>query len=296
MGASGSTIKVSQGSKRAQYEMATREWLLHFRNSDIKTTVEHYIPVCMPLTPIVLPNDILVIKSSWAKLQSGEAEGLRGKGASGLVVLFDSFYTKLFSRSKVFQAHFGSNIKVRGEILIRIIQFVTTLDLDDLKVVKTKLYFLGRAHVSRNIRPWQYGMFVETLIETIMITLGDDGDYECARAWVQVMAYIMRNMLPEAIRHSIKPEEHTANYSISTVRAAPIQLQQFQQAQKPGAKHATFKDTKKSVGPSSFIERDASPSNAGSSPPGQAPLSPGQQRIYSSFKKNRPSDVDLLHA
>ena len=39
-----------------------------------------------------------------------------------------------------------------GEILLRIVTFVTTLDFSDMKNVDKLLYFLGKAHKQKGIR------------------------------------------------------------------------------------------------------------------------------------------------
>jgi len=177
--------------------------------------VEHYIPPTFPLNPVVLPFHKLKIEQSWQLIEQDKAAGLSSGtgGRSGLVFFFDEFYFRLFQRSKAFYDFFGTNIKKRSEILLRIIQFLVSLDFGDRVTVDTQLYFLGKAHTKRAIRPWMYSVFTETMLETLMFVLGEDGTYEVSMSWTFVITYIMKRMLTEALKGQILELEFSANYS-----------------------------------------------------------------------------------
>lgn len=181
--------------------------------TNLETVIHHYIPPSFPLSPSVNSIDIVVIKDSWELLKSGDCQGIRGRGSDGMIILFDEFYSRLFRRSRAFEGVFGDSLKARGEVMVRIIEFVITLDLDHSDHVLAQLFFLGRAHAQKKIRPWQFGTFAETLIETIMVCLGDDGSYQVGSAWTRVMAFVMVNMLPEAIRFTYVETEFSSIYS-----------------------------------------------------------------------------------
>lgn len=195
----------------------THRMITELRVTDLTAVVHHYMPGVFPLSPSVGDEDVRVMNDSWLKVQSGTARGLcdkgDGLGGSGLVRFFDEFYQRLFARSKKYESIFGSNIRARGEIMLRILQFVCTLDLRNPSRANTKLFYLGRAHAHRNIRPFQYGIFAETLIETMMDCLGDDGTYTVASAWTRVMSYVMLHILPEAIKGCYVETEFATNYS-----------------------------------------------------------------------------------
>jgi len=177
--------------------------------------VEHYIPPTFPLNPVVVPYHVEKIVASWDSIENNTAAGLQmgTGGRSGLVFFFDEFYLRLFQRSKQFRDFFGTNIKKRSEILLRIIQFVKSLDFSDKLTVDTQLYFLGKGHVKRAIRPWMYSVFTETMLESLMFVLGEDATYEVSMSWTFVITYIMKKMLYEALQGNILEMEFSANYT-----------------------------------------------------------------------------------
>jgi hemoglobin-like flavoprotein len=62
------------------------------------------------------------------------------------------------------------------------------------------LYMLGKSHLQKAIRPWQYSVFVQTLLNTIASRLGNDATSEVMEAWVNLFAYVMQGMLPASIK------------------------------------------------------------------------------------------------
>jgi len=166
------------------------------------------------LNPVVVPYHLAKVAESWKLIEESTASGLAAGtgGRSGLVFFFDEFYMRLFQRSKAFKDFFGTNIKKRSAILLRIIHFVLALDFSDKVTVETQLYFLGKAHAKRAIRPWMYSVFTETMLESLMFVLGEDATYEVSLSWTFVITYIMKKMLTEALRGQILEMEFSANY------------------------------------------------------------------------------------
>jgi len=176
--------------------------------------VQHFMPASFPLNSILTPYHLKKVKSSWMLLKSGSCEGFSAGtgGRSGLVFFFDEFYLRLFQRSKKFRAYFGADLKKRGEILLRIIQFVTSLDISDKDKIESQINILGRAHAKRNIRPWMYSVFVETLIETIMYCLGEDGSFEVSLSWTFTFSFTMEILLRHALKGKLLDSEFSTNY------------------------------------------------------------------------------------
>ena len=50
------------------------------------------------------------------------------------------------------------------------------------------------------IRPWMYSAFVQTLLLTISSRLGHRATHDVMEAWVNVFAFVLKRMLPAAIR------------------------------------------------------------------------------------------------
>eukprot|EP00639_Heterosigma_akashiwo_P016833 CAMPEP_0206387774 /NCGR_PEP_ID=MMETSP0294-20121207/16838_1 /ASSEMBLY_ACC=CAM_ASM_000327 /TAXON_ID=39354 /ORGANISM="Heterosigma akashiwo, Strain CCMP2393" /LENGTH=408 /DNA_ID=CAMNT_0053839275 /DNA_START=295 /DNA_END=1521 /DNA_ORIENTATION=+ len=206
MGATSSSDDSAKGGKSSILDQLTVEIEAQSRRNGYKKpshalTIQHFIPPTFPLHPLISNKHLREINKSWKLIKDGKAEGLSygTGGRSGMVFFFDEFYNRLFQRSATFREYFGQDIRKRGEVLLRIVQFVGSLDLADRSKHK-RLAVLGKNHISKNIKPWMYSVFVEVLIETMMYCLGSDGDYLCSQAWNYVMAYIMERMLMEAIR------------------------------------------------------------------------------------------------
>mmetsp|Transcript_4964 Transcript_4964/g.7518 ORF Transcript_4964/g.7518 Transcript_4964/m.7518 type:complete len:256 (-) Transcript_4964:141-908(-) len=198
-----------------EYKKLLKQEIENIENRSHGESIEHYIPPTFPLSPLVVPAHVNLINQTWKLLEDGKAEGLQAGtgGRSGIVFFFDEFYLRLFQRSRGFRDYFGSNIKKRGEILLRIINFMTSLDFNRRIDVDKQLYFLGKAHKVKNIRPWMYSVFAEVLIETIMFCLGEDGTYNVSLAWTFVLTYTMQKMLAEAIKGNVLEMEFSANYT-----------------------------------------------------------------------------------
>lgn len=75
------------------------------------------------------------------------------------------------------------------------------------------LYMLGKSHAQKMIRPWQYATFITTLLNTIASRLGTDATTDVMEAWVHLFAFVMRSMLPEAIKDQVVETELNINTS-----------------------------------------------------------------------------------
>jgi hypothetical protein len=114
----------------------------------------------------------------------------------------------------VLSAHTSGTNKIaaKGEILIRIIKFALAINGDN-PAVQLQLYMLGKSHVQRRIRPWMYSMFLDALLYTISSRLGAEATHEVMEAWVNLFAFILRSMLPQAIKGSVLETEIAVNTS-----------------------------------------------------------------------------------
>ena len=106
----------------------------------------------------------------------------------------------------------GNKIAAKGAILIRIIEFVLNIK-EESKEIKLVLYMLGKSHAQKAIRPWQYSVFVQALLNTMSSRLGTAATSNVMEAWVNLFAYVMRAMLPLAIKDQVVETELNINTS-----------------------------------------------------------------------------------
>ena len=92
-----------------------------------------------------------------------------------------------------------NKIAEKGAIIIRIINYALSIKQND-EQTQFRLYNLGKAHTKRAIRPYMYSVFVQALLYTISNQLGLYATHEVMEAWVNVFSFIMKSMLPPAIK------------------------------------------------------------------------------------------------
>jgi hypothetical protein len=106
------------------------------------------------------------------------------------VYFFDVFYSRLFDRSSLFKDFFKGDMKKKGkvrrtcfcslpifmaemlllctkQILIRIMEFFCSLDVNNLNAFYSNMMGLSRMHHKMGIRPWMYSVFVEVSTEAV---------------------------------------------------------------------------------------------------------------------------------
>ena len=117
-----------------------------------------------------------------------------GAKISGMTVFYIEFYNRLsvLDTNGRFEAILSrhsiekNKIAAKGAILIRIINFVLRIENDD-KSTQMMLYMLGKSHSQKHIRPWQYSVFVQTLLVTISSRLGTGATNDVMEAWVRTV-------------------------------------------------------------------------------------------------------------
>jgi hypothetical protein len=75
------------------------------------------------------------------------------------------------------------------------------------------LYMLGKSHAHKAIRPWQYSVFIQTLVNTISSRLGTAASSKVMEGWVNLFAYVLKVMLPPAIKDQVVEAELYINTS-----------------------------------------------------------------------------------
>jgi hemoglobin-like flavoprotein len=185
----------------------------------LEVQVAHFTPSSFPLLPIINPKSSKLCAQSWKKITENVKDEL-GNELSGITVFYNEFYERLeqFDSSGRFDAVLsrhssGSNrIAAKGAILIRIINFILKIE-EDNKETQLLLFMLGKSHAQKHIRPWQYSIFVQTLLITIASRLGTFASNDVMEAWVNLFAFVLKSMLPQAIKDAVVLTELNINTS-----------------------------------------------------------------------------------
>ena len=200
------------------------------RARQLELAVAHYMPATFPLVPVVNKSVLVVCKQSWNVLM---AQNDPESNLIGITMFYTEFYELLdkFDSTGRFDAVLTRNttgmnkIAAKGAILLRIIQFVLSLDVENGKQTNYSLHMLGKSHSHKQIRPWQYSVFIQTLLNTIALRLGAGATHEVMCAWVNVFAFVMKSMLPPAIKGQVVETELSANVATTMNEDSAKQLE-----------------------------------------------------------------------
>jgi hemoglobin-like flavoprotein len=182
--------------------------------------IAHFTPASFPLVPIISRQVNKLCTTSWNILVEQEFEGEGGTVVSGITMFYNEFYKRLavFDNKGMFEAvlsrHSGSanKIAVKGSILVRIIKYVLAIT-EDSEETQLALFVLGKSHRQKHIRPWQYSVFIETLLNTLAHQLGIHATADVMYAWVNLFAFVLKLMLPPALEGLTLPTELNVNTS-----------------------------------------------------------------------------------
>ena len=168
--------------------------------------VAHYTPSSFPLIPEISPSSIALCRKSWEELLTRTYRNSYGMDVASITVFYNEFYRRLYMFDTngsfdtiltKYSSKGGGNIAAKGAIIIRIIKY--SLTIENNQSCKERLLNLGRSHYRMNIRPWQYAIFVEVLINTISCQLGILASPDVMSSWVHLFAFMLKYMLPTAI-------------------------------------------------------------------------------------------------
>jgi hemoglobin-like flavoprotein len=182
----------------------------------IDLQVAHYTPASFPLIPIVTHNTLRVCRESGARILAPvERDGV---SISGMTIFYTEFYETLsvFDKMGKFESVLrkhsaGMNgIAAKGAILIRIVNYALALDPESDHLY-AQLYALGKSHNQKKIRPWQYAVFIQTLMNTISSRLGTAAAHEVMTAWAHLFAFMLSQILPVAIKGLVNTSEIDIN-------------------------------------------------------------------------------------
>jgi hemoglobin-like flavoprotein len=198
-----------------------RQRLFDYKNRlPMEVYVAHFTPSTFPLVPVVTKRSSQLCADSYAAMVDQDHIDDQGVRISGITMFYSEFYDRLEQldsngkfESILSRHSSGTNtVAAKGAILIRIIRFVLAID-GDSEQIQMQLHMLGKSHAQKSIRPWQYSVFVQTLLITIASRLGGKATSDVMEAWVNLFAFVMKSMLPQAIRGQVVETELNINTS-----------------------------------------------------------------------------------
>ena len=177
------------------------------RKKSLVIQVAHFTPASFPLMPIITGKSNELCKDSWRKIVSCTKSDDKSQESSGITRFYNEFYERLDADDfgGEFDKIISNNTKgknkifAKGSLIIRIIDYILKIDADT-KELRDRLTKLGAAHVQLKIHPWQYSIFVETLLQTISSCLQEEASHEVMESWVNLFALVFKYMLPAALK------------------------------------------------------------------------------------------------
>jgi hemoglobin-like flavoprotein len=205
MGGHSSTVAITELDTTDIIEIQERLGKKYAVSLDVQ--VAHYTPSIFPLVPIINPQINKLCVDSWKLIYSKKEMTDSGLELTGITLFYNDFYErlKLVDENRkiesVLSAHSTGLNKIaeKGAIIIRIINYALSITKND-EQTQFRLYNLGKAHTKRAIRPYMYSIFIQNLLYTIANQLGVYATHEVMEAWVNVFSFIMKSMLPLAIK------------------------------------------------------------------------------------------------
>ena len=169
--------------------------------------VAHFTPSSFPLMPIFTRKSNACCQDSWRKIITYQPSENLSQEHSGITRFYNEFYARLdaIDQNGEFDMVLTNNGKgknkifKKGSLIIRIVDFILKID-GDTKELQERLGKLGKAHIKMNIHPWQYSIFIETLLLTISSCLREEASFEVMESWVNLFALTLKYMLPAVLK------------------------------------------------------------------------------------------------
>jgi hemoglobin-like flavoprotein len=159
--------------------------------------IEHYQPYEFPLCPVINSETQDLVRSSWSKIVKTEydcADTQSGK-ISGHAFFYNHFFSQLFKRLNDFSRIFP-DIRSRADIFSKVMAFCISIRVEEIDLVRCKLDHLGKMHKSIIHHPYLFGIYASNIHSTLRFCLGEHATQDVMSAWLHLLAFILRGMLP----------------------------------------------------------------------------------------------------
>eukprot|EP00981_Chlorochromonas_danica_P003824 scaffold725_cov162-Ochromonas_danica.AAC.10 len=189
----------------------------------MEVQIAHYTPSTFPLMPQLKPDFLPLCRRSWQLIVAqNEVHEEYGTHVAGITAFYNEFYERLGKvdskgiYEEILMKHaVGTNrIAAKGAILVRIVDFLLRFD-GDTPETKKKLKILGISHKHKAIRPWQYSVFLELFLLTMGSRLKKFATPSIMEAWVNLLAFSLKAMLPHAIDGIVVESEAHVNFVLN---------------------------------------------------------------------------------
>lgn len=162
----------------------------------INLVVEHYQPYEFPMRPIVNERSQQIIQQSWQEIINNtyDCDQTQSGTMSGASYFFNTFFDQLFVRFKDFKTLFPS-IQQRATIISKVMALL--VKGDDLESFKKRIRAVAVLHVKIVGDPWLFGIFSTNILNTVRLCLGEKATDEVMTAWLHLLSFVLRTMLPE---------------------------------------------------------------------------------------------------
>ena len=192
------------------------DWMLRKFTSDSyrnplssSSSVHHFIPANFPMYPILESSYIQICNKTWKRILSAKVEKMKLYEKSGMVLFSDEFFHRLFQRDDTMEEAFATQ---RMQVLIKAMTFMLNPDVenDQFHLVANRCRRLGFLHRSfKGVQPHHFGIFVGTLIETIMFWLSDEAAPNVGEAWSNVVGFYIKHILQAYLLDPAVNQEET---------------------------------------------------------------------------------------
>lgn len=183
--------------------------------------VAHYMPATFPLVSTLTMSTIAACRHSWNIVINRHELDHNGRlQTHGMTLFYNEFYRRLeqvdsLGRIEEVLARRGGRNKIaaKGSLIIRIVRYM--LNMDNSADTIRSLRMCGKSHRIKGIRPWQYSVFMEVLLQTLSHRLAESASMDVMDAWVNLSAFSLAHMLPAAIEGRVVESEAAFNYDMN---------------------------------------------------------------------------------
>lgn len=167
---------------------------------DVK--LKSYMPTTFPFEPDLNPTTVRICAVSWERVMMNCVNEYFCEVFYNRLKVLD----KSGRLNKVISMHCpgpeSSKIamKARNVILLRMLSYAVHLDTESA-IAHEALIRLARSHAkfTTMIGLESYALFVQNMVNTLEIFLGEDYSKDVANAWIQLFAYILKKFLGYAL-------------------------------------------------------------------------------------------------
>ena len=172
--------------------------------------------------PIITDDVIKTVRKSWQYIiedtgQEYLTKKLQIDATSCWAWFYMSFYDRLFTKLPEIKSLFIHDASTQGKALIGMISLTLGLaNITNTNIEEERKNFekLAVRHVYYGVTIEHYGVFGEVLFLTLQEVLGDDFDEDVKQAWLHIWCFILKHIIPVAVKTEQKRKRNRSNSDI----------------------------------------------------------------------------------